>query len=395
MRVPMFIVGLVMTLLVASVAAQDAAAPDATRPLEAEKERLKEVRAGLAKQLTPIRDRLAGAEDVAGLRKAYEEAKAAHEAKKETDPDLAAAEKAEDQAKAAYKQAVAAAGAKDPGATQLKADLAAASKAVDVAEAECDDIDDAISSIKGKLAKADEVRNLSSEVSKLDRALKDLADKDATVATAKMARDDALKAYEAACEGLPEYEQRKENAEAYLAARHALPQYKARNDARSAYAAAAKVFLKGDAASAATAERDAAKKAYKQKIEDLLAADTEAAAHVAKRKAAEEAAKAADAKADEIEKKYEAAGEAAAAGDADAQKAKGAYDAARDAGRKVYAETTAATRKVREEARKAYDAKMKEKVEADPQGAEIAKQLKALEAQIQEVRDKIRQAEKA
>ncbi len=67
-----------------------------------------------------------------------------------------------------------------------------------------------------------------------------------------------------------------------------------------------------------------------------------------------------------------------------------AYKEAEKAYRKVYDEQTAATPKARDDARKAIDAKIKEKFAASTEGATLTKQLKDIEAQRDALKKQIR-----
>jgi len=66
-----------------------------------------------------------------------------------------------------------------------------------------------------------------------------------------------------------------------------------------------------------------------------------------------------------------------------------AYDAARRQTHEITHEHTAEQRAALEQAKAAYDAKLAELLDADPQAAALAASLEKLDAQIAELRDRI------
>jgi len=385
------VLGVFLAALAASAVAADVppAITDAVKQWQAEVQKLRtEVRPNLERQLKEIRDRHANSDQVARLRFAYDAAQAAYDncAK---DREIAAAKKAEEQAAAALKQAEAAALASDPTLAQLRAQLAEAKKAADAAEVQRQAAEKAFIQARSKAANSEEVNQLSREVYKAGRALKEVAAKDAKVAAAQKAYDEAVSAYEKAVAAMPEYKTRAAKPDAYEKARHALPQYKARNEASAAHETVYQAFLKTDAAKVAAAARDNAEKASKKKLDDLLTNSPEIVAAAAKRKAAEAAVKTTLAKVEEIQRKCSAATGAAATRNPEVVKAKQAYDAARKAGRDLYETKVTAAKHARDVALLAFETRLKERFDADPKVAEINRQILAVDAKIKEFQGQI------
>jgi len=118
-------------VLVAGMAASLAVAQEAELivQLEAEQKKLFSDRNKAGKRLSAIRYKLAGQDDVAELKKAYEAASAAHEKNKKANPEIQAARQAEGEAFAEYRKAMAAATETSTVVKAAKAELEAANKA--------------------------------------------------------------------------------------------------------------------------------------------------------------------------------------------------------------------------------------------------------------------------
>jgi len=358
------ILAVLAALVVSACPAQEAAL---VKQLEAEQSRVWAERNKLRGQLTALRDRLGKEADLVDLRQAKDAAEAAHRKNEQTHPDLAVPRKAEQDAMKAYTAAAAAAGASDPTVRELQTEAAALTKQQSDADKQRRAIDASLQAIRRRIAGSAEARPLVAEVARLDKAARDLRQKDPELTAARKAWQQAENAYRKACEALPENRQRR--------------------DARKAYDAAVKAH---EGVQAADAETQQARKALNDKVAELVAADAEALALAEKRKSAERSAEQSRKRLSVLRREIFAASRAAASKDPVAQEARKAQDAARKAYREAYARATGSTNKARYDARKAYEAKLAEKLKSDPQAAELNRQIETVDKQLAEVRRKIR-----
>jgi len=348
----------------AAASGQPEAGTDAARirQLEAQRKRLDEERDKLNRQLHELTERLTRQDELADLRRAWRQAEAAYRKTEKTHPELVATQEIERKAREALDAARRSAGEADPTVKALKARRTAARRTERAKQNERRVVEQKLQGVRERIGRSPEVRRLWREYSRLSKAHDELRHNDPRLAAAHKAWQEAEQAYRKACEALPEN--------------------KARHEARQAYEAALRAH---DGLKDAEQKREQAQKAAHRKAQELLEADEEGAALMAEIKAIEEARRDAERLNYDLGRKIGQAWNEAANKDAKVQEAQKAWDDARHAHGEAHARVTAATRKARDEAREAYEKRLRAKMEADPEIASLRDRLKKLYERINDL----------
>jgi hypothetical protein len=357
---------LLAALLASPILAQDAT--EQIKQLDAQRRKLEmEERTKLQSQLSKIRTELAAGADLAAVRAAVQTAQKSLDQKLAGDAEIQAATKTEKDAADALTKAEGAAAGSDAGLQALKKDLAAATAKVAQAQLEQRNARSLLDQARERLSASPEAKDAAAKAAAAEKAYRDADKTSAPVAAAAKALAEATKAYD---------EKRK-----------LLPEYKAVQDAQQAYD---KLLQTDPGVQAAKTGRDAARKAYEDKLAALLAADAQGPAQIKKLKDADDAVKTAHDAARDTQAKLAEADRAAVSKDPKVVEARKALDAARTARRDAVAQRSAAEKKALTDATQAFNKALDAKLATDEKATAAAKALQDVDARIKDISDQVR-----